>query len=75
MKSIFKIVFLLFLFVSILNSAPIDTGMKLWFQPNEVSFYARLHGDEFLLRFTTDDNYEIIEGIGRWYFYATLNEN
>jgi len=74
MKSIFKIVFLLFLFVSILNSAPIDTGMKLWFQPNEVSFYARLHGDEFLLRFTTDDNYEIYKGTDGWYYYAVLDE-
>jgi len=66
----------LFLFVSnIIFSAPIDTGMREWFQPNSVRFNARMYGDEFLMRFTTDDNYEIIEGIGRWYFYATLNEN
>jgi len=75
MKCLFTILFSFSLFVGFLDSAPIDTGMKLWFQPNEISFYARLYGDEFLMRFTTDNNYEVIEGNDGWFYYAVLDEN
>lgn len=63
------------LFTSILTSAPIDTGMIEWQQPNEVTFIAQMIGDEFSFKFTTDDGYEIREGTDGWFYYAVLDEN
>ncbi|MBI2419567.1 MAG: hypothetical protein HYV28_17025 [Ignavibacteriales bacterium] len=54
MKTGTKVLFFLFFLTRVIFSLPIDTGMKIWIQPNGYSFTARLHGDEFSMRFTTE---------------------
>ncbi len=75
MRTLMTIVTLLLLLAGLLLSAPIDTGMKQWEQPNGVTFTAHLRGDEFFIQFTTDDGYEIREGSDGWYYYAVYNDS
>ncbi len=68
---------LVFLFLSIkLIPAPNDSGMITWLQPDEITtFTAQLIRDEFNIKFTTRDGYEIREGVDGWFYYATLDGN
>jgi hypothetical protein len=58
------------IFTNFVSGSPIDTGMKTWYQPNNVSFTARLYGDEFEMHFRTDTDHEIVKEEDGWYYYA-----
>jgi len=67
-----KFFLILLVFIPLLNFAvPIDTGMIEWEQPNGVTFYARMVGDEFYIQFYTQYNYEIRQGSDDWFYYAS----
>ncbi|MBI5217182.1 MAG: T9SS type A sorting domain-containing protein [Ignavibacteriae bacterium] len=54
-------------------SAPLDTKMVQWMQPNGVTFMGRMWGDEFFHWCETDSGYRFVQGDSNWYFYATLD--
>lgn len=70
MRSIFVFIFLAFF--TVLQSAPFDTGFITFTQPNGIEFKARKWGDEFNKSFETIDGYGVIQGTGRWYYYAIV---
>src|SRR5258708_38244566 len=61
------------LFIATLNSAPLDTKMIQWTQPNGALFSGRVWGDEYTNWMETQSGYRYVQGSGGWYYYATLD--
>ena len=54
----------------------VDTGMRIWKQPDGTTFTARLWGDEFFHWRETQNGYRIVQdGFNGWYYYAQLGKN
>ena len=56
-------------------SAPFDTGMITFEQPNAAEFTGRIWGDEFFWWAETEDGYRFVQSGDGWYYYATLDQN
>lgn len=56
-------------------SAPFDTGMTTFEQPNGIEFTGRIWGDEFFWYAETEAGYRFIQSGDGWYYYAQLSEN
>lgn len=75
MRTLLLIFALLAIFSIFVYAIGIDTGMIEWKQPNDVTFIGSAWGDEFRWWMETEDGYRFVQGSGKYYYYAVLDEN